>query len=46
MNATPKKLLDQACTEYVERVCDASRLPCVAGQCKHDSIRTEQVYVS
>ena len=39
MEPTPKKLLDQACTELVERVRDAIRL-------KHYSIRTEQAYVN
>ena len=39
MEATPKKLLDQACTELCRSVRDAIRL-------KHYSIRTEQAYVN
>jgi hypothetical protein len=52
METVPKKLLDLACTELVERVrtCpkpaegtpSASRA--VAGQCEHYSIRTEEAY--
>jgi len=39
MEPTPKKLLDQACTELCRSVRDAIRL-------KHYSIRTEQAYVN
>ncbi len=39
MEATPKKLLDQACTELCRSVRDAIRL-------KHYSIRTEQAYAN